>query len=75
MAVLVNMVEVWKNCIDDAIEHYRDYLDFTVMPLEEFKEECINLIEYYFDNDMIGLEINYNDIVSDTAKDYDMWRA
>lgn len=72
---LVNLAEVWNNCIDDAIDYYSDYLDFTVMPLEEFKEECINEITYYFDNDMIGLDINYNDIVSDMAKTYELWRG
>lgn len=72
---LVNLAEVWNNCIDDAIDYYSDYLDFTVMPLEDFKEECINEITYYFDNDMIGLDINYNDIVSDMAKTYELWRG
>lgn len=72
---LVNLAEVWNNCIDDAIDYYSDYLDFTVMPVEEFKEECINEITYYFDNDMIGLDINYNDIVSDMAKTYELWRG
>lgn len=72
---LLNLAEVWNNCIDDAIDYYRDYLDFTVMPIEEFKEECISEISYYFDNEMIGLELNYNDIVSDMAKTYDLWRG
>ncbi len=72
---LLNLAEVWNNCIDDAIDYYRDYLDFTVMPIEEFKEECIREITYYFDNEMIGLEINYNDIVSDMAKTYELWRG
>ena len=72
---LLNLAEVWNNCIDDAIDYYRDYLDFTVMPIEEFKEECIREITYYFDNEMIGLEINYNDIVIDMAKTYELWRG
>ena len=72
---LVNLAEVWENCIDDAIDYYSEYLDFTVMPLAEFKEECITIITDYFDNDMIGLDINYRDIVSDTAKIYEMWRG
>lgn len=72
---LVNVAEVWQNCIDDAIVSNEDYLDFSVMPMEEFKEECINLITYYFDNDMIGLEPNYNNIVIDTAKSYEMWEG
>ena len=70
---LVNVAEVWQNCIDDAIVSNEEYLDFSVMPMDEFKEECLNLITYYFDNDMIGLEPNYNDIVIDTAKSYEMW--
>lgn len=75
MAVLVNMSEIWQNNIDDAIEHYKDYLDFSSMPMDEFREECLNLIAYYFDNEMIGLEINYNDIVYDTAKTYGLWEG
>jgi len=75
MAALVNVAEVWQNCIDDAIVSNEDYLDFSVMPMDEFKEECINLITYYFDNDMIGLEPNYNAIVIDTAKSYEMWEG
>ena len=74
MAVL-NMIEVWDNGLTDAIERYKEYIDFSIMPLDEFKQECIDLISYYFENEMIGLEINYNDIVSDTAKLYKMWEA
>ena len=75
MAVLVNVIEVWQNCIDDAIVSNEDYLDFSVMSMEEFKKECINYITFYFDNDMISLEPNYNDIVIDTAKSYEMWEG
>lgn len=75
MVALVNVAEVWQNCIDDAIVSNEHYLDFSVMPMDEFKEECLNLITYYFDNDMIGLEPNYNDIVIDTAKSYEMWEG
>ena len=74
MAVL-NMNEVWDYGLTDAIERYKEYIDFSIMPLDEFKQECIDLINYYFENEMIGLDVNYNDIVSDTAKDYDMWEA
>lgn len=74
MAVL-NMNEVWNYGLTDAIERYKEYIDFSIMPLDEFKQECLDLINYYFENEMIGLEINYNDIVSDTAKDYDMWEV
>lgn len=74
MAVL-NMIEVWDNGLTDAIERYKEYIDFSIMPLDEFKQECLDLINYYFENEMIGLDVNYNDIVSDTAKDYDMWEA
>ena len=69
---LVNMREVWENNIIDAIEYHKDYIDFTVMPVEEFIEECINVIEYYFDYEMIGLDINYRNIVIDTANTYEM---
>ena len=75
MTVLVNMAEVWSNGIDDAIDYYEDYLDFSSMEREEFKEECIKVIAYYFDNEMIGLEINYRDIVSDTAAAYEIWEG
>ena len=75
MTELVNMAEVWSNGIDDAIAYYEDYLDFSAMTIEEFKEECIKLIAYYFENEMIGLEINYYDIVSDTAEAYEIWEG
>ncbi len=70
--VMVNLAEVWENNITDAIEENREHLDFTVMPLEEFKQECLELIKDYFDDEMIGLEINYNNFITDTAKSYDM---
>ena len=73
--VLVDMAEVWSNGIDDAIDYYEDYLDFSLMTREELKEECIKVIAYYFDNEMLGLEINYNDIVSDTAAAYEIWEG
>ena len=75
MTVLVNLAEIWQFNIDDAIEHYKDYLDFTSMSMDEFRDECLNQIAYYFENEMIGLEINYNDIVSDTAKIYEIWEG
>ena len=75
MSVLVDMAEVWSNGVEDAIEYYEDYLDFSLMTREEFKEECINAIAYYFENEMLGLEINYNDIVSDTAAAYEIWEG
>ena len=45
------------------------------MSEEECIEECINTLTYYFDNEMLGESVNYNDIVSDTAKAYEMWTA
>ena len=72
---VLNMIEVWDNGLTDAIERYKEYIDFSIMPLDEFKQECIDLINYYFENEMIGLEINYKDIVSDTAKNYDLWEG
>ena len=45
------------------------------MSEDEFIEECINALTYYFDNEMLGESVNYNDIVSDTAKTYEMWTA
>ena len=47
----------------------------SAMSEEEFIEECINTLTYYFDNEMLGESVNYNDIVSDTAKTYEMWTA
>lgn len=73
--VVINAAEIWQNAIDEAIEQYKDYLDFSVMPLEEFKAECLETVAYYFDNDMIGLDTNYKDVVSDTAKLYEIWRG
>ncbi len=75
MSVLIDMAEVWSNGVDDAIEYYEDYLDFSLMTREEFKEECIKAIAYYFENEMLGLEINYRDIVSDTAEAYEIWEG
>lgn len=72
--IMVNLVEIWENNITDAIEDNKDYIDFTIMPYDEFKEECINLLRYYFDNEMLSIEPNYNNFVLDTARDYNMMR-
>ena len=72
--IMVNLVEIWDNNITDAIEDNKDYIDFTIMPYDEFKEECINLLRYYFDNEMLSIEPNYNNFVLDTARDYNMMR-
>ena len=69
----VNMAEIWENGIVDAIEYNSDYIDFSDMPLDEFKEECIELISNYIENDMLGCEINFNIFVIDVARCYDMW--
>ena len=45
------------------------------MPQDVFVDECLETITYYFDNEMLGESVNYNDIVSDTAKAYEMWIA
>ena len=74
MAV-INMIEVWDNGLTDAIERYKEYIDFSIMPLDEFKQECIDLIGYYFENEMLGNEINYNNIVIDTAQAYEMLKG
>ncbi len=72
--LMVNLVEIWENNITAAIEDNKDYIDFTIMPYDEFKEECINLLRYYFDNEMLSIEPNYNNFVLDTARDYNMMR-
>ncbi len=68
----INMADVWNNGIDDTIEEWRECLDFSKLPEAELKEECISLIRYYFDNEMMGLEPDYKAIVIDTAKSYEM---
>ena len=74
-AILVNLVEIWNNNIADAIENNKEYLDFSVMPYNEFIEECINLLTFYFDNEMLSVEPNYNNLVLDTARDYEMLKG
>lgn len=68
-AIWVNLVEVWENNIIDAIDYYDGFIDFSVVSREELKEECLNLIQYYFDNEMLGNEINYRNIVIDIASE------
>lgn len=72
---IVNLTEYWRNSIIDSIERYRDNISFSAMSEDEFIEECVNTISYYFDNEMLGDSVNFNDIVSDTAKTYEMWTA
>ena len=72
---ILNLTEYWRNRIIDSIERYSDCITFSAMSEEEFIEECINTMTYYFDNEMLGESINYNDIVSDTAKAYEIWTA
>ena len=72
--IWVNMVDIWEYNLTDAIERYEDCLDFSVMSVDEFKEECIKTITYYFENEMLGNEINYNNLVCDTAAVYEMLR-
>ena len=73
--IWVNLAEVWEYGITDAVERNDGYIDFSIMPLEEFVQECIDLIIYYYGNEMLGNEINYNNIVIDTAQDYDMLKG
>lgn len=73
--IWVNLMAIWENSIIDAIENNEDYIDFNIMPLDEFKQECIDLITYYFENEMLGNEINYNNIVIDTAQAYEMLKG
>ena len=73
--IVINLTEYWRNNIVDSIERYRDYISFSTMSEDEFIEECVNTLTYYFDNEMLGDSINFNDIVSDTAKTYEMWTA
>ena len=73
--IWVNLAEVWEYGIIDAIERNTDYIDFAIMPHNEFIQECIDLIAYYYENEMLGSEINYNNIVIDTAHTYDMLKG
>ena len=72
---IINLTEYWRNSIIDSIERYREYISFSAMSEDEFIEECVNTLTYYFDNEMLGDSVNFNDIVSDTAKTYEMWSA
>ena len=60
------MLNAKKNFVEIALALNKNK-STTTMTEEEFIEECINTLTYYFDN--------YNDIVSDTAKTYEMWTA
>ena len=71
--IWINVMEYWNNSLDDAIERYEEYIDFSMMPLEEFKQECIDLLIYYFENEMLGNEVNFDSIVGNIASSYEMW--
>ena len=73
--IVINLTEYWRNSIIDSIERYCDYITFSAMSEEEFVEECVNTLTYYFENEMLGDSVDFNDIVSDTAKTYEMWTA
>lgn len=68
-----DLQDVWEYGIDDAIEENADYIDFTVISKEDLRSECLEYIKYCFENDMISLEPDYNNIVIDTARNYDAW--
>ena len=71
--IRLNLIELWGYHLADAIEEYNEHIDFSTIPPADFKDECINYLIYCFDNEMLGSEINYKDIVYDTAKSYNMW--
>ena len=73
--IVIHLTEYWRNSIIDSIERYCDYITFSAMSEEEFVEECVNTLTYYFENEMLGDSVDFNDIVSDTAKTYEMWTA
>ena len=73
--IVINLTEYWRNSIIDSIERYCDYITVSAMSEEEFVEECVNTLTYYFENEMLGDSVDFNDIVSDTAKTYEMWTA
>ena len=71
--IWINIMDCWNNSIDDAIERNKEYIDFSVLSIDEFKQECIELLTYYFENEMLGDEVNFNNIVGDIASSYEMW--
>ena len=71
----IDLMEYWRNNLLDSIERYSDCISFDTMSQDIFVDECLETITYYFDNEMLGESINYNDIVSDTAKAYELWTA
>ncbi len=71
--IWISITDYWNNSIDDAIERNKEYIDFSVLPLDEFKQECIELLTYYFENEMLGDEVNFDNIVGDIASSYEMW--
>lgn len=73
--IWVNLAEVWEYGIVDAIERNADYIDFAIMPHNEFIQECIDLITCYYENEMLGSTINYNNVVIDAARTYDMLKG
>ena len=73
---ILNLTEYWRNRISDSLERYEDCISFNSMPKDEFIEECLKTITYYYDNEMLGesLSMNFDDLVSDTAKAHELWR-
>lgn len=73
----VNLTATWEYGIDDAIDSLRDYLDFSSMPEEELKKECMDEITTQYDDEMLSspLDVNYTDIVYDVARWYGLLPA
>ena len=72
---ILNLTEYWRNRICDSLERYEGCISFSNMSKDEFIQECLKTITYYYDNEMLGesLSVNFDDLVSDTAKTYELW--
>lgn len=75
MIDIIELKNVWEYGIDEAIKENSDYINFTTISQEDLRNECLDYIKYCFDNDMIGLEVNYKNVVIDTAKTYEAWEG
>ena len=69
-----NRKAIWETGIDDAMERNYDCIEYSEMTSDEFKNECIETVAYYYEHNGNRFSGNYDDIVSDTAKIYGMWR-
>ena len=72
MASLHRVHPEWYYGIDDAIEKYSRSICFELMPLDIFRSEIIDDLDHYYDDDDPHIP-DYDSLVIDMAKFYDMW--